>query len=210
MTEMNAALLAGLPDDVQGPYWPGRRSPTRGLLELSAPPGGHRPLRRRWPRWAERAAVVRGYPGTRSNGWRRVPRRWQRPNAWPFEIVIYVAGVVAGPRWQERGGKRTVAAVAGPGLGPTGAIATAAAHEGRRDVGAVTPGSAARGGGAGPAVRGSSAMRWVARCWGRGPVIVGRIPRVGMRSASAAITDFVQQEFGAPVRAGPVAGRAQP
>lgn len=178
MTEMNEALLADLPGDVQALLASPPLSDTR-LLELSA----------RWqgltPDLAEMADALRMFMVT----WD--PLEWLAPrpeavataNAWPLEIVVYV------PVWSlakmARQRETTIAAVLA-GLGGR-AVATAAAHKE-----AVTSGRyaalAARGevpdllsGDPGPALGEA--------------VIVTETPSwdaIGL----GAITDFVQQEFG--------------
>src|SRR5258705_3670209 len=122
MTEMNAALLAGLPDDVQPVLARPPLTDTR-LLELSARWDGLGPT----PALAKMADALRLFVVT----WD--PLEWLTPrpeavaraNAWPFEIVVYV------PVWSlaemAQQGETTMAAVL-TRLGGR-AVATAAAHE---------------------------------------------------------------------------------
>jgi hypothetical protein len=185
MTEMNAALLAGLPGDVQALLASPPLTETR-LLELSA----------RWegvsltPALARMAEALRLFVVT----WD--PLEWLAPrpeavataNAWPLEIVIYV------PVWSlaemARREETTVAAVLA-GLGDR-AVATAAAHEDAVTSGRYA-GLAACGevpdllsGDPAPAM-GRSAM---------GEAVIVAESRGWDAIGLGAITDFVQQEFG--------------
>lgn len=178
MTEMNAALLAGLPGDVQALLASPPLSDTR-LLELSA----------RWPgltpELAQMADALRLFVVT----WDPLEWRVPRPqavataNQWPLEIVVYV------PVWSltemARERETTIAAVLA-GLGSR-AIATAAAH-----ADAIMSGRyaelAARGevpdllsGDPGPAL---------------GEAVIGAELAGWDEIGLGAITDFVQQAFG--------------
>jgi hypothetical protein len=178
MTETNAALLAGLPGDVQALLADPPLDDTR-LLELAAQWEGLTPA------LAEMADALRLFVVT----WD--PLEWLAPrpeavatsNPWPTEIVVYV------PVWSlaEMATRRqtTMAAVLA-GLGGR-AITTAAAHED-----AVTSGRyaelAARGqvpgllsGDPGPAL-GEAVITTQTPSW----------DEIGL----GAITDFVQQAFG--------------
>ena len=180
MTEMNAALLAGLPDDVQALLARPPLTETR-LLELSVRREGLGPT----SALAKMADALRLFVVT----WD--PLEWLAPrpeavataNAWPFEIVIYV------PVWSlaemARREETTVAAVLA-GLGDR-AVATAAAHEDAVTSGRYA-GLAARGeapdllsGDPAPAL-GEAVIVAESRGW----------DAIGL----GAITDFVQQEFG--------------
>ena len=187
---MNAALLAGLPDDVQALLASPPLTETR-LLELSA----------RWqgvsltPALARMAEALRLFVVT----WD--PLEWLAPrpeavataNAWPLEIVIYV------PVWSlaemARREETTVAAVLA-GLGGR-AVATAAAHEDAVTSGRYA-GLAARGevpdllsGDPAPAM-GGPAMGGSAL----GEAVIVAESREWDAIGLGAITDFVQQEFG--------------
>ena len=178
MTETNAALLAGLPDDVQALLASPPLTDTR-LLELAA----------RWdglaPAQARMAEALRLFVVT----WD--PLEWLVPrpeavataNAWPLEVVVYV------PVWSlaemARQRETTMAAVLAE-LGGQ-AVTTAAAHED-----AVTSGRyaelAARGevpdllsGNLGPAL-GKALITAASAQW----------DAIGL----GAITDFVQQALG--------------
>ena len=180
MTEMNAALLAGLPDDVQALLARPPLTETR-LLELSVRREGLGPT----SALAKMADALRLFVVT----WD--PLEWLAPrpeavataNAWPFEIVIYM------PVWSlaemARREETTVAAVLA-GLGDR-AVATAAAHEDAVTSGRYA-GLAARGeapdllsGDPAPAL-GEAVIVAESRGW----------DAIGL----GAITDFVQQEFG--------------
>jgi hypothetical protein len=178
MTETNAALLAGLPDDVQALLASPPLTDTR-LLELAARWEGLTPAQSRM------AEALRLFVVT----WD--PLEWLVPrpdavataNAWPLEVVVYV------PVWslaEMATREETTMAAVLAGLGGV-AVTTAAAHED-----AVTSGRyaalAARGevpdllsgnlGSAlGRAVITAAAAQWDA---------------IGL----GAITDFVQQAFG--------------
>ncbi len=185
MTEINAALLAGLPGDVQALLASPPLTETR-LLELSA----------RWegvsltPALARMAEALRLFVVT----WD--PLEWLAPrpeavataNAWPLEIVIYV------PVWSlaemARREETTVAAVLA-GLGGR-AVANAAAHEDAVTSGRYA-GLAARGevpdllsGDPAPAMGGSAL----------GEAVIVAESREWDAIGLGAITDFVQQEFG--------------
>jgi hypothetical protein len=185
MTEMNAALLAGLPDDVQALLARPPLTETR-LLELSA----------RWEGLGPTSALAKMADALRLFVVTWDPLEWLAPrpeavataNAWPFEIVIYV------PVWSlaemARREETTVAAVLA-GLGDR-AVATAAAHEDAVTSGRYA-GLAARGevpdllsGNPAPAM-GRSAL---------GEAVIVAESREWDAIGLGAITDFVQQEFG--------------
>jgi hypothetical protein len=178
MTEMNAALLAGLPDDVQALLARPPLTHTR-LLELAA----------RWegltPTQAGMAEALRLFVVT----WD--PLEWLVPrpeavattNAWPLEIVVYVPVWSLAEMARRRG--TTIAAVLA-GLGGR-AVTTAAAHEDAVKSGRYAE-LAARGevpdllsGDPVPAL-GQAVITTEAASW----------DAIGL----GAITDFVQQAFG--------------
>ena len=195
MTEMNAALLAGLPDDVQALLARPPLTDTR-LLELSA----------RWEGLGPTSALAKMADALRLFVVTWDPLEWLAPrpeavataNAWPFEIVIYV------PVWSlaemARREETTVAAVLA-GLGDR-AVATAAAHENAVTSGRYA-GLAARGevpdllsgdpapAMGGPAMGGSAIGGSVL-----GEAVIVAESREWDAIGLGAITDFVQQEFG--------------
>jgi tetratricopeptide (TPR) repeat protein len=178
MTETNAAMLAGLPGDVQALLASPPLTDTR-LLELRA----------RWegltPALAKMADVLRLFVVT----WD--PLEWLVPrpgavataNAWPLEVVIYV------PVWSlaemARREETTIAAVLA-GLGGR-AVTAAAAHED-----AVTSGRYAQLAARGEVpdlLAGNSASPL-------GEAVIGAETRGWDAIGLGAITDFVQQAFG--------------
>jgi tetratricopeptide (TPR) repeat protein len=178
MTETNAAMLAGLPGDVQALLASPPLTDTR-LLELRA----------RWegltPALAKMADVLRLFVVT----WD--PLEWLAPrpeavataNAWPLEVVIYV------PVWSlaemARREETTIAAVLA-GLGGR-AVTAAAAHED-----AVTSGRYAQLAARGEVpdlLAGNSASPL-------GEAVIGAETRGWDAIGLGAITDFVQQAFG--------------
>jgi hypothetical protein len=178
MTETNAALLAGLPGDVQALLASPPLTDTR-LLELAARWEGLTPAR------ARMAEALRLFVVT----WD--PLEWLAPrpeavataNAWPLEVVVYV------PVWslaEMARREETTIAAALAGLGDQ-AVVTAAAHEDAVTSGRYA-GLAARGevpdllsGSPGPAL-GRAVVAAASAQW----------DAIGL----GAITDFVQQAFG--------------